>query len=1299
MLPHIPPARRARPDAQSFSVPQPPSLLRSLARSLALRSGLAALLALTSLAIFATLLRELRAPLPVLAIRQNAAQNAPANPDPSSDYPRSGETPAQADLASSGCLTCHTGIEHASMHVESTVVLGCTDCHGGNPAIRNADSANTTNSAAYREAERKAHIQPRFAEDAARGGHPVRAYARWIHESLAFVRFANPGDLRVAPFTCGVCHSAETRNVKTSMMTTGAMLWEAALYNNGAYPLKDGRFGESYDLHGQPARVRTFPPPTPEETRTKGILPYLDPLQRWEVSEPGNLLRVFERGGEKRSEIGLPNPDEVPGQPDLKLSDRGLGTELRTDPVFLGIQKTRLLDPILSMPGTNDQPGDYRASGCSACHVLYANDRDPVHGVQTSQYGNNGRSISSDPTIPHQESGHPLQHVFTRSIPSSQCMTCHVHPGTNMETTYYGYTWWDNEADGDAMYPTHQHNPSPQQIHDVQLRNPEGSAPRGNWSDPRFLEQVGLPRTIPRSINSTLHDTQFADFHSHGWVFRAVYKRDRHGHLLDQNGNLLPDSDVSLGKAVHLEDIHLQKGMQCIDCHFTQDVHGNGKLYSETRNAVEIGCTDCHGTIFARAALKTSGPASAGGEASDLRRLRTPFGQARFYWRSGRLYQRSNLTRGLEWEVVQTLDTITPGNPHYSEKSRLAKTLQKDGLTWGDPVDMKRLAHADSSMTCYSCHSSWTTSCFGCHLSMTANQKMPMLHNEGQTTRNYTSYNFMVLRDDVYMLGIDGTVTGHRVAPVRSACAIVVSSQNANRNWLYQQQQPISAPGFSGEAFSTYVPHTVRATETKTCTDCHVSARGDNNAWMAQLLVQGTNFLNFMGKYVYVANGHRGFAAVPIAESSEPPAVLGSDLQRLAWPDNYQRFLQRKRLLRTAYTHGGNNVLDLQLRGEYLYAAVGTGGFRIFDVANVDVKDNSQRVSSAPVSPLGQRFYVRTKYATAVASPSTLALDPLRKQLPQNEEQAIAPLYAFLYVTDKYEGLIVVGDPKTGVGTLLDGNPSNNFLKRAVTFNPDGRLNGARRITLAGTYAYILCDRGMAVVNLADPLHPKITAEIASPILDHPTGVAVQFRYAFVTDHVGLKVFDLTHLDHPRPVGLTVPLDDARNVYVARTFAYVSAGAHGIAIVDVESPEHARLDQTFNAQGALNDVNDLKIGMVSSSQFAFVADGRNGMRIVQLFSPKSTREFYGFSPRPTPQLIATWKSSGPALAISKGVDRDRAVDESGNQLAVFGRRGARPLNAEELARMYLRKGKLYTVTDAPPAPPQSDHATAALANR
>jgi len=38
----------------------------------------------------------------------------------------------------------------------------------------------------------------------------------------------------------------------------------------------------------------------------------------------------------KKPEIGNPNREEEPGRPDDKLSDRGFGTELRTDPVFLG---------------------------------------------------------------------------------------------------------------------------------------------------------------------------------------------------------------------------------------------------------------------------------------------------------------------------------------------------------------------------------------------------------------------------------------------------------------------------------------------------------------------------------------------------------------------------------------------------------------------------------------------------------------------------------------------------------------------------------------------------------------------------------------------------------------------------------------------------------------------------------------------------------------------------------------------------------------------------------------------------
>ena len=116
--------------------------------------------------------------------------------------------------------------------------------------------------------------------------------------------------------------------------------------------------------------------------------------------------------------------------------------------------------------------------------------------------------------------------------------------------------------------------------------------------------------------------------------------------------------------------------------------------------------------------------------------------------------------------------------------------------------------------------------------------------------------------------------------------------------------------------------------------------------------------------------------------------------------------------------------------------------------------------------------------------------------------------------------------------------------------------------------------------------------------------------------------------------------------------------------------------------------------MTNNSLFGYVADGRNGLRVVQLMSPEENTNIYGFSPKPTPKLIATFELEGEARAVSKGLDRDRAVDESGNQLSVFNRRGARPFNLQEMQRMYLRDGKLYTVSDDIPARPKKPQATA-----
>ena len=62
---------------------------------------------------------------------------------------------------------------------------------------------------------------------------------------------------------------------------------------------------------------------------------------------------------------------------------------------------------------------------------------------------------------------------------------------------------------------------------------------------------------------------------------------------------------------------------------------------------------------------------------------------------------------------------------------------------------------------------------------MKANQRTALNKYEGITTRNFTSYNPQVVRDDVFMLGLDGTVKSNRLAVIRSSSAVLVGSQNA----------------------------------------------------------------------------------------------------------------------------------------------------------------------------------------------------------------------------------------------------------------------------------------------------------------------------------------------------------------------------------------------------------------------------------------------------------------------------------------------------------------------------------------
>jgi hypothetical protein len=1374
------------------------------------------------------------------------------------------QTVEQVQAKSAGCNSCHVETDQPSMHASPAVRLGCTDCHGGDASVigwpeRGYDHPDN------KAAEAKAHVLPTLPNSwHGSSANPARSYTLLNKESPEFIRFVNPSDYRVVREACGSCHLEVIEAGERSIMATGAMLWGGASYNNGIVPYKTYIFGEAFTRAGKPACLLSpttsleaaeyakacdpkfgFDKILTDKERARGALPKLYPLPNWTVVPPGDVFRVFERGGRNINtqfpEIGLPNPTgsiqrlEEPGRPDLKQSNRGMATGLRVAIPVLNIHKTRLNDPFMWFMGTNDQPGDYRHSGCAACHVVYANDREPRHSLTWAKYGRDGQTATKDPTIkdkrvgggdhgaghadtPHDadhtkdtdhhddggkggssghgklidprakgrlESGHPVNHAFTRSIPTAQCMNCHMHQPNIFLNSYLGYTMWDYESDAPRMWPgpentapkppgmsdadyearfKKQHYPTAKEVRAINDRNPEAAAARGLWGDVEFLRDV-------YDLNPDNQDTQFADYHGHGWNFRGIFKRDRNGNLLNADGNMatygtdtanivapgdperwrkscdkLPTAEqqklcadnadpgkpgveskfvpagLNPGKTVHMMDIHAERGLQCADCHFAQDSHGNGYIQGEVANAVEINCKDCHGTADALPNLLTSNVA-ARPQGTNLALLRNPDGRRRFEWQyddAGNqigLIQRSIVDPKLEWQVSLVKQTVTKGAPQFNAKAARAKLMSRLGsdsaaaagdFAWDASVPVGDRAHGDDKMSCFTCHLSWTTSCGGCHLPIEANWKTKDHHFEGAETRNFATYNPQVARDDMFQLGRHQTTKGNIIAPVRSTSALILSSTNINRERIYVQQPPISAAGYSSQAFAPHFPHTVRLTETKQCSDCHLSDKDDNNAIMSQLLLLGTNFVNFVGLNVW-SGMEDGFQATRVTEWDEPQAVIGSYLHRYSYPDFYKLHVDQndrelknwvrgkafdKKFSGEAYAleEFANIVQDtkgrvncIQQRGEYMFVAEGRGGFRVYDVASIGNKGFSERIIRSPFSKLGHDTHVKTANATCMSISTTQPISVKRnrmitEKLPENEEQVMHEIYRYAVISDAVEGLILVD-----IDTMADGEFRNNKLTRALTWNPDGVLNGARHINLAGTVAYITTDTGLVAVDLDKPLEPRVTAQIA---LTDARASAIQFRYLWVTDADGVKLFDVTNLREPAAVPSgTIRLADARKIYVARTYLYIAAKRDGLVIADVTRPAAPSVWAPITFGGAMVDAEDVMVASTNASLFAYVADGRGGIKVIQLTSPSTQPNFYGFSPKPVPELIAFARTPSPALALSKGLDRDRAVDETGGQIAVFGRLGSRPFTRPEMEAMFLyeKDGKslLYKVSDTP----------------
>lgn len=713
-------------------------------------------------------------------------------------------------------MTCHNASvenDYAGIGIENPHPfpgadnLLCTTCHGGNGGGDDRVSSHVPpppeiGDEAFQTVNRKAYFNrltltgiDKFPDYQVNG----KMYA-----ALDFLQFINPGDLRVVTDgrACGQCHSGHAECVAGSLLATEAGILSGAMFAAGV----DGEVPESQGLYEDTAADLGF----------RAVQNDVYSVATAEMGEVGRLLEfpVFSVFGQTGGDNMHNNPAySAAGMSDDILPDGRLVTGSPLANVYHEQIAFTCGDCHLGSAGANNRYGDFRSSGCTACHMQYSRD---------------GRSYISDPNIvknepldpddiDEPERAHVERHLIrsiAKTLPSGEqvqgindyaCAGC--HQGSNRTVMQYWGIRLDQNQDvrHNEQYPA---NP-------VSYQSTSG--------DPRLFD--------PLVNNNTFNGRN----------------RNQYLRFEDYDGDGRDDTPA---------DVHYEAGLGCIDCHGSADLHGGYvdggatmKISSRQEQGVKIRCESCHG------AADTYAPTQPGLDYNDQtvdlamdaggNPLRHVVKEA-----DGNYYLYSRLT-GVKHYIKQTKDTVVDnGQTHPFDGSAVYTALASYamGRIDGNPSTgigpeqdgggYAGFSHGDN-MSCVSCHASWTNSCIGCHLVgeySTNNNNFSNITGDRIVFREDEAQ-FVYQSPVPFQLGVD---TKGKIAPIAANTATFFQyedNQNlrsqifafSDRNGAGANQLTTAKPALS---HNTMMPHSIRGKVTsqnegpRYCVACHLTEDG-----------------------------------------------------------------------------------------------------------------------------------------------------------------------------------------------------------------------------------------------------------------------------------------------------------------------------------------------------------------------------------------------------------------------------------------------------------------------------------------
>lgn len=275
------------------------------------------------------------------------------------------------------------------------------------------------------------------------------------------------------------------------------------------------------------------------------------------------------------------------------------------------------------------------------------------------------------------------------------------------------------------------------------------------------------------------------------------------------------------------EDIHFAKGMQCIDCHTSLDLHGDGNIYPSTLYQVEIQCADCHGTpdeypwelpVGYGTALTFEGARGIYVDELGIEYLITSRGNPR-----------ANLEkRGNKVILTSFFDDKEHEVTLLKDKKQTDKWKTKQGK-----VSMSVIHQHLEKLECYACHSTWAPQCYGCHINYdrrksgtdwitTALRHDPYTGKQNITKTAGDIYeNRGFLRWENPMLGIN--LKG-KVSPVIPGCQVIFTYVDEEGNVDVVNKIFKTTDGLNAPTLAPVQPHS-NTIPARTCEDCHTDPK------------------------------------------------------------------------------------------------------------------------------------------------------------------------------------------------------------------------------------------------------------------------------------------------------------------------------------------------------------------------------------------------------------------------------------------------------------------------------------------